>query len=233
MGLDAYELLLEVEDSFGITIANDDAAQVRTVGDLHELIALTQGKTANNVCVSAATFRLIRRVANTELKLDCPRLRPRDSVDTVIPRALRRQLWRQLQTALEVELPRLVRPAWITRFGVLVSVLTGITCAYVMMQSMTVGEALLAVLAVSAIAGVVFAGITVPFATRPDVSFTSFRGLTNTVLANNYAALGIRFNGSNTSDIWNALCVIIVHQLGVKPELVSPEARFVEDLGMD
>jgi hypothetical protein len=235
MGLDAYELLLEVEETFGVKITDDRAVQVRTVGDLYELILDTspQGNTSSNVCLSAATFRLIRRVANANLSLECPRLRPRDSVDALIPRANRRQLWRQLQKAVEAKLPRLVRPTWLTRFGMLVSALSGFACAYRAMQSMAFGNSLLAGLAVSAIVGSLFAVVTTPFATRPDATFTSLRGLTNSVLANNYAALSKRFGASNASDIWNALCVIVVNQLGVKPELVSREARFVEDLGME
>ena len=34
-------------------------------------------------------------------------------------------------------------------------------------------------------------------------------------------------------DVWELLCKIVVRILGVKPELVTPEARFVQDLRMD
>jgi hypothetical protein len=38
MGLDAVEIVLRVEELFGIEISDEEAASVRTVGDLYELI---------------------------------------------------------------------------------------------------------------------------------------------------------------------------------------------------
>ncbi len=38
MGLDAVELAMRCEEDFGITIADADAEQVRTVGDLYLLV---------------------------------------------------------------------------------------------------------------------------------------------------------------------------------------------------
>lgn len=34
MGLDGVEMIMEVEDEFGITIPDSDASEMRTVGDL-------------------------------------------------------------------------------------------------------------------------------------------------------------------------------------------------------
>lgn len=33
--------------------------------------------------------------------------------------------------------------------------------------------------------------------------------------------------------IWERICKIVSEQLGVEPELVTPDARFIDDLGMD
>jgi hypothetical protein len=38
MGLDALEIILRAEELFGITIGDDEAAAVRTVGDFYNLI---------------------------------------------------------------------------------------------------------------------------------------------------------------------------------------------------
>ena len=39
MGLDIVEMVIEVETSFGITISDQDASQLRTVGDLYQYVA--------------------------------------------------------------------------------------------------------------------------------------------------------------------------------------------------
>ena len=52
------------------------------------------------------------------------------------------------------------------------------------------------------------------------------------VLAHNYAKLSHRFNNWNPADIWDALRIIIVDHYDVKPEAVTRQTRFVEDLGM-
>jgi hypothetical protein len=81
--------------------------------------------------------------------------------------------------------------------------------------------------------GSLFAFLTSPFAIHPRASFDSFGGLTNVVLARNYTQLSDRLNSGGPADIWNAIRTIVVEQLGVVPESVTPSARFVEDLAMD
>lgn len=63
MGLDAVEIVMEVEESFGITIPEDRAGNVRTVGDLYAIVLdLTKDiNRDNSVCVTASTFRSLRR----------------------------------------------------------------------------------------------------------------------------------------------------------------------------
>ena len=50
MGLDGVELILAVEETFQIHIADEEAGEVFTIGDLHELvISNSRGKTRNGV----------------------------------------------------------------------------------------------------------------------------------------------------------------------------------------
>jgi len=81
--------------------------------------------------------------------------------------------------------------------------------------------------------GVIASLLTAPFATLPSPNFVTFRGLSNVVLAHNYVTLSQKFNSWNPADVWDALQIIIVEQLGAKPELVTRDASFVKDLGAD
>ncbi|MEZ6137254.1 MAG: hypothetical protein R3C53_20385 [Pirellulaceae bacterium] len=63
MGLDTVELAMEVEESFGITIPDGRACEMRTVGGLFSFIlAETRDQTRDPIsCLSAATFYDLRR----------------------------------------------------------------------------------------------------------------------------------------------------------------------------
>ena len=55
MGLDTVELVMAVEEEFGVAIANAEAATIRTVGDLYWVV---QGKLERGESTSAAARAL-------------------------------------------------------------------------------------------------------------------------------------------------------------------------------
>lgn len=80
------------------------------------------------------------------------------------------------------------------------------------------------------ISALVAVAITSPFALYPGSTFFTYRGLVNRLVVMNYGKLSQRFHAGNP-DVWMILQSIIVEQLGVKKEDVTPEADFVYDLG--
>jgi hypothetical protein len=92
-----------------------------------------------------------------------------------------------------------------------------------------VGAYLIALLATGTLAAV----ITRPFETRFRDGFATYRGLSHVVMAHNYATLSKQFHSWQATDVWEAMKVIIVEQLGVRPECVTRDARFIDDLGLD
>ena len=72
-----------------------------------------------------------------------------------------------------------------------------------------------------------------PFALVPSESLKTYRDLVTHLVALNYSKLSKRFASWKPTDVWNVLQLIIVEQLGVKKELVTPNASFVYDLGVD
>jgi hypothetical protein len=114
MGLDAVELVLEIEESFGIKIPDDRASEIETIGELYEFVlAVRPGRNLSGGCLSAATFRMIRRTVCSRLSAKVYRLRPRDELNSIMPQVGRRRFWDQLQTDLALRFPRLVRPGWL------------------------------------------------------------------------------------------------------------------------
>ncbi len=232
MGLDAVELVIDVEEAFDIRISDERAEQILTVGNLYDVILkmAPSNNTPNSVCLSAGTFRLIRRSLCDDLHLDAVRLRPGDSIESSFPRLERRRLWRELQESLDLRLPTLVRPFWL----VLLLTLIACTCAIAVgiYSSRRIGIAFPVGLATAIGVGFVLTTLSRPSAKCFSSSLTTYRDLTNAAITRNYAVLATRLEAWDSTDVWNVLKEIIVERLGVKPESVTRDASFVEDLGL-
>jgi hypothetical protein len=60
MGLDAVELVMEVEDRFEIFIWDEDASKIRTVGDLVTLVEARIAVTRAKICPTLEAFLGLR-----------------------------------------------------------------------------------------------------------------------------------------------------------------------------
>lgn len=241
MGLDIVELFMEVEDVFDIQIPDERGGEVRTVGDLYDIIIETKGEAVNprNRSLSAATFLMIRRALVAETKATRQSIRPRTSVDEALPTYPaydRRALWARLQEALGLQLPQLCRPAWLVTTSTALTIFAALAISTLADYEWgSVAAALLGVLSLVLI-GVIASFVTKPFALHPHASFTTFRGLSGVVLAHNHAALcnkllSDKLDAWNPTDVWETLRAIIIEQLDVEPELVRRDALFYDDLG--
>ena len=231
MGLDPVELILEVEDAFDISITDDHAQQVRTVGDLFELIRMNRRQGASRICLSAATFRLLRRSLVDEDQPHAAQLRPKDPIEYALPISGRRQIWNSVQRSSRLRFPDLSRPTWLVLLLFLVACSVGLNVGnYCWPISGSV--AVLLALGTAIGSGVLLGRLSRPFATRIPSGLSTLGDLTNALVTCNYAALAERFDTWNHAEAWYVLQSIVVEQLGVKREQVTPKARFVEDLGV-
>jgi len=234
MGLDAVEIVMEVEESFGITIPEERAGNVRTVGDLYAIVLdLTKDiNRDNSVCVTASTFRSLRRhlipyVSNARS------IRPSRTIADSLPLRGRQRLWARLGHEMDLRMPPLQRPSWLALAAILLTVTAGGFCfvAFAVDNKSSLGIVL--ALLMSGLVGLVLAALTKPFQLFPASTFMDYRGLVTQIVALNYGKLSERQNSWNATDIWDVLQLIIVEQLGVKKKAVTPTANFIYDLGMD
>ncbi len=238
MGLDLVELILEVEESFEIKLPDDRASEIQTVGDLYQLILELHGtsvaaRETRKVCLSAATFREIRRGLHKELPIATGRLRPSDRLESILPRSFRGDLWITLDKSLDLRLPKLVRSRRVTLLLLVLTVIFAAAGGAAAWEVVGFGWVAVASSACGLVAAAGVFWLTKPLAIHPRASFSSFRGLTEDVLARNFGELSRRFQASSPADVWNALKTIFVAQLGVTAERVKPEARLIADLGLD
>ena len=99
MGLGTVELVMEIEDRFGINIPDWRAEQIVTVSDLviycHQLIVAAHERR----CWSLPHFLMLRRLTRQFLDVPALCLRPRDAVVDVIPPLRRASFFQKIQEA--------------------------------------------------------------------------------------------------------------------------------------
>jgi len=232
MGLDTVELVMDVEESFGIEIPDDDAQQIVTVGDLFEFVKSRIDLAPAGTCLTAATFYDIRR-AFQESGVN-QRFGPSTTLAEITPHKRRRSFWADLSSIANLIFPNLVRPSWIVGLNVVITFAVSLLTALIASGQDVNG----AVFAMTLIGCLVFVGwitamLTRPFATKFAPDFTTFRGLSERVLALNASTQQNEHGPMGPNDIWVILRELIVNQLGVDPDEVTPAASFVKDLGCD
>jgi hypothetical protein len=227
MGLESVELVIEVENTFGITIPDESATKIVTVGDLNELILrkLEENRPETSQCLSAVAFYQFRKalLVRHPNKLCRSHIRPEARMDDLIPDRHRRQGWEELGQALKWELPRLVRPTW----AVLTLIAMGVIGMVLALWMRSPFVAIATGLALSALSY-----LTLPLATHFAAGREIVRAMVQKILELNFDRISSEWRGRNRQEVWETLRMMVAEVAGVSPERVAESARFVGDLGM-
>jgi len=232
MGLDLMEMVLDIEDTFGILIMDDAAAQWRTVGQLHQYILECRLREKEPGCRTGRVFREIRRVLMETASVPRRSIRPSTSLKAILPPRTRRRVWRRLEATVWWRLRGLRLPL---RLGPLMAgacVLSGALGTAMIVPHVGFGPAVVlggtAVLAMLLLLLLTFF-ITRPFATAFPRGVVTVGDLTHAALPSGYEA-AIKQQISD-EEVWEKLRETVAETLGVTLKDVTPSARFVEDLG--
>jgi acyl carrier protein len=233
MGLDSVEILVNVENAFGITISNFEAEKITTVGDIHTVVwRNVQGRQSMR-CRSQQLYYKLRfllinkfQVAGSTIELDA-------SLNDIFPKANRRLLHRKLEKELQLQLPALVLPVgWslVLRITGVVLIAGMLVLSLVLVNGFqhTPWLYLLPLL------GVV---LTLFFSNTLDHMRTAFvpetlKNYTQKVLSLNYATL-MQESGINRKEMETMINNIIAETVGVDIHEISPEKKLQDDLGLD
>lgn len=233
MGLDVAELIIEIEESFRIRLDDNELPEIKTVGQLHTAVLAKLGKKATSVCLSSAVFYRLRRVLTGTFGVAREQVRLATVTEGIIPADERRVQWHNLGQGLgNWRLPELERPLWLRRLLLWPSLVAALLGAAVGLFShgttsyLGWGFGLGAVL-------ILIPGykLTVPLAVCIPGECETIRATVRTFLRMNYGAMAASVNELNEAEVWDSLCWIIGWNLGVDEKTLTPETRFVEDLG--
>src|SRR4051812_29629379 len=99
MGLGTVELVMDLEDKFGIFISDADAEKIETIGDTVNYIAgqlISRGSPTGGGCWSAHTFYHVRRELMTEAGVGRRDVRLESRIEDLIPEGRGRAVWKDI-----------------------------------------------------------------------------------------------------------------------------------------
>jgi acyl carrier protein len=233
MGLDSVEILVNVENAFGITISNYEAEKITTVGDIHNVVwRNVQGRQSMR-CRSQQLFYKLRYLLINKFQVPRDAIELDASLNEIFPKKNRRIKYFRLQKELQLKLPELVLPAGWNRF----LIVTGFTLipgllalALVLMYGYGYTWWLYLLPGLGIISTVFISNILDAVRTefKPDI----LKGFTQTVLAFNYGTL-MTDKGVNRDEMEIIINNIIAETGGLDLHEVSPEKSLTNDLGLD
>ncbi len=228
MGLDAVEIVMDVEDHFGISIRNTEAELVRTVGDLVTLIQSRIEAAHLARCPTLSAFLRLRSVARDVVADDRMRVRTKMRISEVLTRSQVRVLWKRLDELLGSSPPGLRRPPKLRKL-LAGSVIAAIATA-VLSAGMIDFAILPLTLVFAALTALALHVLTLPFRTHPPDSLSTFGAVAKRIAGTDVATERLHLRTFDA--ILDELRPLVVDNLGVDPSEVIASAYFIEDLGM-
>ena len=227
MGLDAVELVMLVEDHFGITIADDEAEKLLTVGDMVALIRSRVVAAASPKCFALPAFLSLRALIRDVAGDQNLRMKPSDAAVSCLSAVQRKRLWPRLRQLLGTY-PDPLRRAGPVRLA-LKSVSLALVAGAVALAA--IDWVLLPLTLLGALALVILLyRVTAPLCNVPPAHLTTLGDITLKLVSRS-AAVEQRDLPDDQS-VLAELRPIIAEQLCIDGEEIVLSARFVEDLGV-
>lgn len=229
MGMDTLELVIAVEERFGITIRDDEAPGIETVGDLAHVILSRLAARAAHQCPTRTAFVTVRDDARIVMLDPTLRIRPRDRIEVVMAARQRQSYWRHLRTHLGNAVPDLELSKTLHRVLIaLALVLYGLGLCPLAIDTIYVLLSLPFALLVL-FAAVLFAG---SYRNVPPTSMATFGSV-----ARKMAGASVALTRTTVADpeqwVLRELRNIISRDFAIDHERIVPQARLVKDLGLD
>jgi acyl carrier protein len=107
LGLDFVEIILQIEESFAISLPDEEVQAVSTVGDLQRLVSAKLTGTDASACLSSLAFCRVRRGICEVWGLDRRAVRPETPIASFAGRGGLTRDWERLAEATQLVLPAL------------------------------------------------------------------------------------------------------------------------------
>jgi acyl carrier protein len=233
MGLDSVELVMEIEKSFGISIPDQEAEKITTVGKMYDAVWYHLEGKYSNKCNSQILFYKLRKSAEKIFYFPKQQFLLDAFPENIFPKENRHEIYKTFGNINNLSLPDLVltKPwtIFLNGFGV-VAILGTLIFAFVSVIFYDSSKWLFLL----PICGVV---LTLLLSKAIDIkriiiSQKTMRIFIEKILVLNYGKL-VKENGYNRKEVEMVINQIIIDKIGVNEDEISSEKSFTDDLGVD
>jgi acyl carrier protein len=104
-GLDSVELLLAIEEEFGVDIPDERAEKITTVGEMYDYLQARVSATPAVDCLTQKIFYKLRRALLATYKVKRSEITPETRLDALLSRDELEQGWPYLQIFIDMKTP--------------------------------------------------------------------------------------------------------------------------------
>jgi acyl carrier protein len=242
VGLEVVEIVMDVEETFGISLPDARVSEIRTVGELNECIADILGHDLDEASVTKIVLDRLRSAITSVDGTAASRIDSDTRLPSLFPYGGRKSAWKRLEASLDLPLPPLDRPRPLNGLLTVVAIALGwlfglLTLVVIVPPEIDPPGWLVAPL------GVIFGllamylcwrlgrWLTLPLARIFPRNLDTVGNLTELIVRQHYGRVVKQEQRFSRDEVWSILQEIVAGVLRVDPQRVTPEARFVEDLG--
>jgi acyl carrier protein len=224
MGLDTVELVMEVEEHFGIALRDEDAERIRTIGDLADAILSRIVAATALTCPSIPAFYALRSTLRQSLDEPQLRIRPTSLLSEIIPISKRRRCWSAIRSLQPWRFPGLELSHKACQLRLAAQLVSMIVPLFLLPSEMWIlSLAFGFLLCILVHVGMNRFRVEIPqtYQTVGDL----VRSAISTVIATR------KNDVTSREHVLSELLPIISKQFGVDQNKLQPQTRFNEDLG--
>jgi acyl carrier protein len=232
MGLDTVELVMALEEKFGVEIPDDAAEKMLTVRDIIDFIYENLPHAKTSVCFSQRAFYELRRAAIPTLGISKKVFRPKTRWEDLIPKEERRQTWQRIETAFKVaHLPKLERNR-VTRIAIAVMTMAIASTVFAATIQSGPGVSIIATILATALSASLLLRATASAKICFPDQLQTVGQLAEILVPDFIIPAKSKTDGWTREEVRQVVRGIIVDHLGVE-DTFSDDARIIDDLGAD
>lgn len=232
MGLDAVEIVMEIEDTFHISLEDGELQNTVTVQALCDLVQTKVHASDNSACLNIIAFNLLRKAIIQECKAERKNVHTWTKLSDLVDRNNAKEFWQKLSSSSSLKFSHLT----FSKFQIyvvfsVIALFFIISAYYAFLQDLepviiAFGFSILTTSVFSIILALCFK----PFVTTIPKNIITIADLVRDIVRINYYQLSKITRTINKQDVQQIVRSIIANQLDINIEKIKPESKFIGEL---